>query len=623
MAKLLDKKSRVQEKADRCKSKVLTPGFLRGVPLKPGVYLMRRGDNRILYVGKAKELRKRLASYQKVDPAISPKTVVLMSKVESVEFIMTNTEKEAFILESSLIKKHKPRFNIDLKDDKSYPLIKVTVAEEWPRVLMTRRRLKDGSRYFGPFSSSNAMRNTLSIIKKVFPLRNCKGKNPKKRNRPCLNHQMGHCLAPCTDKADRNQYREMVADVLLILEGKNRQLLNQINNEMQKASAALEFERAAQLRDRLQSLNKTMEKQVVVSTTNFERDQDVIGYVRKGAGVALSFINVRQGMVNGQHTFFLLDPIGDDIEVLAESIRRYYSGEPTIPHELLIPFELEDIDSLEEWLSDMRGSKVQVKVPQRGEGLKLIKMAGENALQMHKDLENRQKNWQELANAMQTKLHLNRFPARIECLDISNISGKQPVGSLVCFMEGEKAVAQYRHYKISGPDTPDDYRMMEEVLTRRFAKDKKEGDMPDLLVLDGGKGQLNVALRVLENVTFFKEIELVSIAKDREGKVEKIYRPGRKNPLGLAGHSPVLLFLMQIRDEAHRFGVTFHRRLRHKKAFVSELDEVAGIGHARKKELLKQLGSMAAIKKAEVNELASVDGIGPELALQIWNYFHR
>ena len=621
--RITDKKTRIKEKADRCKSKVLTPGFLRSVPLKPGVYLMRGGDNRILYVGKAKELRKRLASYQKVDPAISPKTVVLMSKVESVEFIMTNTEKEAFILESSLIKKHKPRFNIDLKDDKSYPLIKVTVAEEWPRVLMTRRRLKDGSRYFGPFSSSNAMRNTLNIIKKVFPLRNCKGKNLKKRNRPCLNHQMGHCLAPCTDKADRNQYREMVADVLLILEGKNRQLLNQINIEMQEAAAALEFERAAQLRDRLQSLNKTMEKQVVISTTNFERDQDVVGYVRKGAGVALSFINVRQGMVNGQQTFFLLDPIGDDIEVLAESIRRYYSGEQTIPHELLIPFELEDIDSLEEWLSDMRGSKVQVKVPKRGERLKLIKMAGENARQLHKDLENRQKNWQELANALQTKLHLNRFPARIECLDISNISGKQPVGSLVCFIEGEKAAAQYRHYKISGPDTPDDYRMMEEVLTRRFTKDKKEGDMPDLLVLDGGKGQLNVALRVLENVTLFKEIELVSIAKDREGKVEKIYRPGRKNPLGLAGHSPVLLFLMQVRDEAHRFGVTFHRRLRHKKAFASELDEVAGIGQARKKELLKQLGSMAAVKKAEVNELASVHGIGPELALQIWNYFHR
>jgi excinuclease ABC subunit C len=286
---------------------------------------MRGVGGKVLYAGKAKELRKRLASYQKVDPSVSPKTDVLMSKVSSIEFIMTHTEKEAFILEASLIKKHKPRFNIDLKDDKSYPLIKVTVKEEWPRVLMTRRRLKDGSRYFGPFASANAMHNTLDIIKKVFPLRNCKGKKLKKRSRPCLNHQMGHCLAPCTGQADHLQYRETVDSVLLILEGKNRLLLQQLKTEMQQAAVALEFEKAALLRDRLQALNKTMEKQVVVSVTGIDKDQDIVGYVRKGAGVALSFINVRQGMVSGQQTFFLLDPIGRDYEVLAEAVRRFYN----------------------------------------------------------------------------------------------------------------------------------------------------------------------------------------------------------------------------------------------------------------------------------------------------------
>ena len=623
MIKVLDKKTRVKKKAGRSRSRVLTPRFLKTVPLKPGVYLMKGEDGQVLYVGKAKELRKRLASYQKVDPTISLKTDVLMSRVRSIEFIMTHTEKEAFILESSLIKKHKPRFNIDLKDDKSYPLIKVTVGEDWPRVMMTRRRLKDGSSYFGPFASANAMRNTLGIIKMVFPLRNCKGKKLKKRSRPCLNHQMDRCLAPCTGQADPVQYQEMVENILLILEGKNRQLLKQISDEMQEAAAALEFERAALLRDRLQALNKTMEKQVVVSMADIDRNQDVVGYVRQGAGVALSFISVRQGMVNGQQTFFLLDPIGDDVEVLAEAVRRYYSRGQTIPHELLLSFDIGDTGSLAEWLSDLRGSRAQVLLPKRGGRLKLLRMAEQNARQMHIDQENRQKNWQELAAAMQAKMRLGRIPARIECLDISNISGKQPVGSLVCFIEGDKAASRYRHYKISGAETPDDYRMMEEVLDRRFAKDEEGGDLPDLLVLDGGKGQLNVARRVLENHKLLKKIELASIAKDREGKVEKIYRPGRKNPLQLAGHSPVLLFLMQIRDEAHRFGVTFHRRLRQKKAFASELDNIPGIGPGRKKVLLKELGSIAAVKRAKVSELAEVNGIGPELAQQIWNYFHR
>ena len=623
MAKVLDKKSRVQEKAGRSRDRVLTRQFLKTVPLKPGVYLMKGEDGQVLYIGKAKALRKRLASYQKVDPSISLKTDVLMSRVRSIEFIMTNTEKEALILESSLIKKHKPRFNIDLKDDKSYPLIKVTVDEDWPRVLMTRRRLKDGSRYFGPFASVNAMRHTLSIIKRVYPLRNCKGKKLKKRSRPCLNHQMGHCLAPCTGQADPVQYRKMVENILLILEGKNRQLLKQINDEMQEAAAALEFERAALFRDRLQALNKTMEKQVVLSVADIDKDQDVVGYVRQGAGVALSFINVRQGVVNGQQTFFLLDPIGDDIEVLAEAVRRYYSRKQTIPQELLLPFEIEDTGSLQEWLSDIKESKAQVRVPKRGGRLKLLKMAEQNARQMHIDQENRQRNWQELAAAMQTKLRLDRIPARIECLDISNISGKQPVGSLVCFLEGNKAGSQYRHYKISGADTPDDYRMMEEVLERRFARDRLENEMPDLLLLDGGKGQLNVAKRVLDTFKLLGRVELASIAKDREGKVEKIYRPGRKNPLALAGHSPILLFLMQVRDEAHRFGITFHRLLRRKKAFASELDTIPGIGPNRKKELLRQLGSMAAIKRTKLNELAAVNGIGPELARQIWSYFHK
>ena len=599
---------------------VLTADFLRSVSDHPGVYLMKDGQGHILYVGKAKNLRKRVSSYQRVNARVSPKTILLLGKVAAIETIMTHTEKEAFILEASLIKKHRPRFNIELRDDKSYPRIKVTMGEEWPRVYVTRRRTRDSSRYFGPYSSAWAMRNTLSIINRLFPLRRCKGRFLRKRERPCLNYQMGRCLAPCSGKVDKKQYRQMVDNVLMVLEGRNRQLRAQLENEMQRASAALEFEKAALVRDQLQALLKTLEKQVMVS--NLDRNQDVFGYVRKGAGVGIAVTNVRQGVVCGQQVFFLLDPIGDDSEVLGEVLRQYYTGEQSVPDELLLPFQTADNIPLVEWLGDIRGSSVRLRVPKRGEGLKLLHMAAANAEQVHIDQENREKGWQELARNLQTKLHLLRFPARVECLDISNIGGKQPVGALVCFLEGEKARKDYRHYSISGAHEPDDYRMMAEVLTRRFSKDDKEAALPDLLVIDGGKGHLNVARDVLREKGLQDRVELVSIAKDKENKTDKIYRPGRKNPLSLVRHSPVLFFLMQVRDESHRFGISCHRRLRRKSALASEIDNVPGIGPYRRKMLLRTLGSLARVKKAPRSELAAVPGIGPELAAQIWDYFH-
>jgi excinuclease ABC subunit C len=599
---------------------VLTADFLRSVSIHPGVYLMKNRQGQILYVGKAKNLRKRVSSYQRVNPEVSPKTVLLLSRVAAIETIMTHTEKEAFILEASLIKKHRPRFNIELKDDKSYPRLKVTLGEEWPRVYITRRRTKDGSRYFGPYSSAGAMRNTLSIINRLFPLRRCKGRYIKKRTRPCLNYQMGRCLAPCSGKVGKAEYREMVANVLMILEGRNRQLRTQLATEMQRASEALEFEKAALVRDQLHALVTTLEKQVVVS--NLDRDQDVFGYVRQGAGVGIAVINVRQGMVCGQQVFFLLDPIGDDSEVLGEVVRQYYASEQSVPDELLLPFQVADHISLVEWLGDIRGKGVQLRVPKRGAGLKLLHMAAANAKQVLIDTENRERSWQGLARNLQNTLHLRAFPARVECLDISNIGGKQPVGSLVCFLEGEKAPKEYRHYSISGAHEPDDYRMMTEVLTRRFSRDDTDVIFPDLLVIDGGKGHLNIARDVLREKGLQDGVELVSIAKGGENQTDKIYRPGRKNPLSLVRHSPVLFFLMQIRDEAHRFGISLHRRLRQKSALASELDKVPGIGPSRKKMLLKTLGSLEKVKKAARAELAAVPGIGPELAGQIWDYFH-
>jgi len=578
---------------------------------------MKDRQGQILYVGKAKDLRKRLASYQRVTLKDSPKTTLLLSRIAAVETILTHTEKEAFILEASLIKKHRPRFNIELKDDKSYPRIKVTLGEEWPRVYMTRRRTRDSSRYFGPYSSAGAMRSTLDMINRLFPLRRCKGRNVKKRERPCLNYQMGRCLAPCSGKVDREQYRRMVDNVLMILEGKNRQLRVQLAAEMQKAATSLEFEKAAQIRDQLKSLAKTLEKQVVVR--NIDMDQDVFGYVRKGAGVGIAVVNVRQGTVCGQQVFFLLDPIGDDGEVLGEVLRQYYTREEYVPDELLLPFQVADHVSLAEWLRDKCSRSTRLRIPKRGEGVKLLDMAQTNAKQVHIDGENRERSWQELAKSLQAKLHLQEFPVRVECLDISNIGGKQPVGSLVCFLEGEKARGEYRHYSISGAHEPDDYRMMAEVLTRRFTGEDKQ--LPDLLVIDGGKGHLNVARNVLREKDLQDRVELVSIAKDKENKTDRIYRPGRKNPISLVRHSPVLFFLMQVRDEAHRFGIAVHRRLRRKSTLVSELDNIPGIGPARRKILLQTLGSMTKIKRASRQEIAAVPGIGPELAGLIWNFF--
>lgn len=598
----------------------LSGEFLQSLPGRPGVYLMKNGQGDILYVGKAKNLRKRVSSYQNVNPKISAKTVLLLSRVAAIETIVTRTEKEAFILEASLIKKHRPRFNIELKDDKSYPRIKVTVGEEWPRVVMTRKRSRDGSKYFGPYASAGAMRTTLGTISRLFPLRRCKGRQLRKRERPCLNYQLGRCLAPCRGTVGKKEYQQMVDNVLMVLEGRNRQLQAQLQAAMKKAAAEQEYERAAEIRDQLQALAKTLEKQVVVSSQR--RDCDVYGYVRRGTGVGISVMNVRQGLVLGQQVFFLLDPVGDDSEVLGEVIRQYSAREETVPAELLLPFSVPDSESLVEWLGDHRGKGVRLRVPKRGEGVKLLELAAENARLVHVDRENREKNWQELAGNLERRLQLQRFPHRVECLDISNMGGKQPVGSLVCFLDGEKAPGEYRHYSIKGAHEPDDYRMMTEVLERRFAGEEKKAAAPDLLVVDGGKGHLNVALNVLHRTGLHDSVELVAIAKDKTGKSDKLYRPGRKNPLSLAHHSPVLFFLMQLRDEAHRFGISFHRRMRRKKTLASELDAVPGIGPARRKMLLKTVGSLAQIKKAGQEELAAVDGIGPELAAEIHRFFH-
>ncbi len=581
---------------------------------------MQDETGQLLYVGKARDLRKRLASYARYATDVRSKTAVMLSKVSSIDTILTNTEKEALILESSLIKKHRPKYNVILRDDKNYPLIKVTVDEAWPRVIMTRKRTKDGARYFGPFSSSSAMWATVNYLNSLFPLRRCKGKELKHRARPCLNYQMGRCMAPCTGKADPERYQDHVRNILMVLEGKNQQLLKELKAKMQKASDELRFEEAAHIRDQINALETTLEKQIMIAPHS--QDQDIFGFARKGDAVAVAVIFVRQGMVNGQQSYYLAEPVGDDAEILTAVLERFYGEERPVPKEIILPFELNDVEALIEWLADLKGSKVYLMMPHRGDRLKLLKMAEANAQDVFTAQESKKQTWKNLAVNLKSRLHLSRLPNRIECLDISNIGGELAVGSLVCFTNGEKDKHRYRYYKIRQTKGPDDYAMMAEVLERRFKKGMEGESLPDLLLVDGGKGQLNVALAAINSLGLQEVIDLASIAKGGKGEVDKIYRPYRKNPIVLAVHSPLLLYLMRIRDESHRFGITFHRKWRQKKGLKSLLEEIPGIGEAKKNTLLETFGSLKRLSNASEDELTSVPGVGPQLAKQIFQFIH-
>jgi len=597
---------------------LLTAEFLATVSHGPGVYQML-SKKQVLYVGKARDLRKRLSQYAHFTGPAHSKTAVMLSHVCRVETILTTTEKEALILEASLIKQHRPRYNVILRDDKNYPLIKVTTSEPWPRVVVTRKRLRDGNRYFGPYASTTAMRATLHLLFRLFPLRRCA--TMRERSRPCLNYQMGRCLAPCAGKVDSAEYLRMVRDVLLILEGKADAVVTHLRGMMEQAAAELAFEKAALYRDQIHSLTRTIEHQAIVAEHHL--DQDVIGLHRQEAAVGIALLFIRGGMLTGSQSFFLPDPLGDDDSLLAQSILQYYSDERQPPREILLPMALEDQKPIAERLAELREGPVAVLTPQRGKRMQLMRMASTNAAQLFSEQAKKQQSWDSLAATLQSKLHLFNRPETIECLDISNLQGKQAIGSLICFIQGEKAGKQYRHYRIRSQDTPDDYAMMREVLERRMRQAVEGDTRPDLLLLDGGKGQLQVAIDVLSRYDLLDRIDLVAIAKEKEDEGEKLFRPGRKNPILLPAHSPVLLYLMRIRDEAHRFGISQHRRLRSKQQLHSVLDRLTGIGPQRKKLLLQTLGSVKRILEADITTLAAIPGIGPELSRQIYEQLHQ
>ena len=596
----------------------LSSEFLKTISHGPGVYQML-GRKKVLYVGKARDLRKRLAQYAHYSGSAHSKTAVMLSHVRRVETILTTTEKEALILEASLIKKHRPRYNVILRDDKNYPLIKVTTREQWPRLLVTRRRLRDGNRYFGPYSSTSAMRASLKLLYSMFPLRRCK--TVRDRGRPCLNFQMKRCLAPCAGLVDQATYQTMVEEILFILEGKSRQVIDRLTDKMQTAARELQFERAALYRDQIRSLRKTLERQIVVA--DHQMDQDVFGLAREGASVGIAILFVRSGMISGAQTFFIIDPIGEDDRILRETIIQYYSAQRQPPRELLLPLAPEDGDLVQDRLGELREAPVKLLIPQRGKRMQLMQMASDNAVQIFAERSRKRKAWDTLAASLHDKLKLRNRPDTIECLDISNLAGKQAVGSLVCFVEGEKEKSRFRHYRIRLKDEPDDYAMMNEVLRRRMETGLIKENLPDMLLLDGGKGQLNIAVHVLAEFDLLDRIDLIAIAKEKQEEGEKLFRPGRKNPILLSAHSPALLYLMRIRDESHRFGITFHRRLRNKETLHSKLDNLQGVGEKRKKLMLKTLGSFKRIMDATADELTFVPGIGSKLAESIHNQLHK
>lgn len=595
-------------------------GLIQDTADGPGVYLMKDKAGVVLYVGKAVSLRKRLASYTRIDPAARSKTAVMLAKVAAVDTVLTRTEKEALILEAGLIKQHRPRYNVILRDDKNYPSIKVTLQEEWPRLLMTRRLTRDGARYFGPYSSPAAMWETIRLLNTLYPLRRCKTKKFRPGQRACLNYQLGRCPGPCIGAIGPEAYRQRVERVLAILEGRKRELVKELEQQMAAAAAELRFEEAAALRDQIGALHQTLEKQLVAGQEKGARD--VFGLVRREGKVAAALLLIREGALADKRQFFLDQPLGDDAEVLAELLRRYYEPEQhPVPPRILLPFAPEGSAALAEWLSEKRGGPVQLLVPRRGDKKALVGMAHDNAAQVLAEHGRQEQQWEQLATAIQQAMQLVQPPTRLECLDISNLGGQQAVGSLISFNSGVKEPGRYRRFKIRTRDTPDDYAMMREVLWRHLSRGWQQQSLPDLLLLDGGKGQLGVAQAVVAELGLAADKPaLAAIAKEREGEGERIFLPGRKNPLKLAPNSPVLLFMMRLRDEAHRFGITHHRKLRSQQQLASGLDRIPGVGPARKAALLKTLGSLEAVRGASRAELAAVSGIGPELAAVIHDH---
>ena len=586
------------------------------LPTTPGVYLWRDKYQRIIYVGKAINLRNRVRSYVQQDVNRSVKVTAMMRRAWDVETIQTKTEMEALILEATLIKEHHPKYNIMLRDDKTYPYVKVTVQEDFPRLFMTRRLERDGAKYFGPFTDVTAVHHVLRILRSYYPLRTCKS---MKVERPCLQYHMHYCEGPCMNYVTVESYRKYIDDIVALFEGKQVQVIEEITSKMEQASEDLEFELAAKYRDDLLSIQKIQEKQRMVTQRG---DMDVLGMAIDGPMACIQLFFIRSGRLLGRENYFVQHE-GDSPElVMTEFIKQYYGGSTFIPKELLLPMDSVDRELFSEWFTSMKGQQVDVSVPQRGYKKDLIKMAEENAQNF---LAERRRQWQytiDKAGGAVKKLaevlDLPRLPERMECYDISHMQGAETVASMVVFEGGKPAKREYRRFKLKTVQgKPDDFASMAEIMERRYGNEK-DWPMPDLIIIDGGKGQLNAALPVIRAMGV-TDVPVISLAK----RIEEVFVEGESESIILEHHTPELQLLQQIRDEAHRFAITYHRRLRGKRNLESVLDHVEGIGPKRRKALYKHFGNLDAMRVAELEELESVEGMNKKTALAVYEFFRR
>ncbi len=614
---------------------------VRNLPERPGVYLFKDARGRVIYVGKAVSLRNRVRSYFQSSELYTRRLTGLLDRIADLEFITTSSEIEALILESNLIKKYKPRYNIRLRDDKHYPYIRVTLEEEWPRALIARTMKKDGSKYFGPYTNAGSARETLKALQRVFRYRTCANEVFKNARRPCLNYHIGRCLAPCRGMVEPEAYAAAVKDMCSLLEGRGGDVVARLKAGMEKAADALDFETAARLRDQIRAIEQIGEKQSII--IHDMKDRDAIGIAAEGNDACAQVFQVRGGKMIGRETFALSDVGGaEPPEILGSFIKLHYSAATSIPAEVVLPYALSERESIEAWLTGIKGSRVRLRVPARGRLKDLVEMAARNARLALDEMKPREEREAEMLRSslddLASAIGLSSGPLRIEGYDISNIQGRQPVGSMVVFTGGKPNKDQYRRFRIRYKQTPDDFAMMQEMLLRRFRRglaELEEGEegagnaagarasegapasggfaeFPDLIMVDGGKGQLSSAVEVLEHLGL-REIPIIGLAKQEE----EIFLPGRSDSILLPRDSHALYLIQRLRDEAHRFAIGYHRKLRGKEGLKSLLDEVPGIGPRRRSALLKRFGSVRSIAAAETSDIAAVEGIGPGLAQRV------
>lgn len=614
---------------------------LRNLPEHPGVYIMKNSEGEIIYIGKAISLKNRVRQYFQSSKNHSPKVITMVKHIAEFEYILVASELEALILECNLIKKHKPRYNIRLKDDKHYPFIKVTINEEYPRVIVTRRVLKDGAKYFGPYSDSYAVRDTIQTIKKMYPVRSCNKdiSQGKKVDRPCLNYHIKRCLGPCQGNVDREIYMAFIKDILMLLSGKHDELVNELKERMMEAAKNLNFEMAAKIRDEINSIGKIQEKQRIISSSL--QDEDIIAFAHGEYGSCIEVFFIREGKLLGRENFYFDDVEEKDEEMLSQFITQFYSEREYIPKEILIQTEIPRADIIQSYLASKRGSRVNLRVPMRGDKNHLLDMARKNAeaaleQQKYKNIMERKMSTGAIEE-LQMILNLDKLPYRIEAFDISNIQGTNPVASMVVFEGGKPKNKDYRRFKIKSVQGPNDYASMEEIIRRRFKRGIEEIDklksngeeeelnrgkfstMPDLILIDGGEGQVSSAKRAMEELGVV--IPTCGMVKDDRHRTRGLVYNGEE--ISIYKDSSAFKLITRIQDEAHRFAIEYHRSLRSKGSTLSVLDEINGIGKKRRTALLKHFGGIDGIKKAAIDELKGVDGMNEVAAKAVYNFFNN